>query len=250
MRSCSTSRTPSRRPAKGEARDADRAVGRAQAADADRARIVVRINDAQVERASPTTCACCATPRIASVMLPKAESAAQVQAVRAAVPACARAGADRKRARRRERRSRWPAPKASPAWSSARSTTRSTSTSTSRQSPDGLAHAASVLAIASRVAGLSAPVAGVTPQLDDEHAPAGRPARGRAATASAPSCASTRARSRRSTPRSRPARKPSTGRGACCAAEAASPGAAQLDGRMIDRPVVLQAQRTLHRAGA
>ena len=34
------------------------------------------------------------------------------------------------------------------------------------------------------------------------------------------------------------------------AAEAASPGAAQLDGRMIDRPVVLQAQRTLQRAGS
>ena len=33
-------------------------------------------------------------------------------------------------------------------------------------------------------------------------------------------------------------------------AEAASPGAAQLDGRMIDRPVVLQAERTLRRAGA
>ena len=35
-------------------------------------------------------------------------------------------------------------------------------------SPEGLAHAASVLAVASRVAGLAAPVAGVTPQLDDE----------------------------------------------------------------------------------
>ena len=34
------------------------------------------------------------------------------------------------------------------------------------------------------------------------------------------------------------------------AAEAASPGAARLDGRMIDRPVVLQAERTLRRAGA
>jgi len=29
------------------------------------------------------------------------------------------------------------------------------------------------------------------------------------------------------------------------AADAASPGAARLDGRMVDRPVVLQAQRTL-----
>jgi citrate lyase beta subunit len=33
------------------------------------------------------------------------------------------------------------------------------------------------------------------------------------------------------------------------AADAASPGAAQIDGRMVDRPVVLQAQRTLQRAG-
>ena len=34
------------------------------------------------------------------------------------------------------------------------------------------------------------------------------------------------------------------------AADAAQPGAAQLDGRMVDRPVVLQALRTLGRAGA
>ena len=33
------------------------------------------------------------------------------------------------------------------------------------------------------------------------------------------------------------------------AADAASPGAAQVDGRMVDRPVVLQAQRLLRRAG-
>ena len=33
---------------------------------------------------------------------------------------------------------------------------------------DGLAHAAGVISVASRVAGLPAPVAGVTPQLDDE----------------------------------------------------------------------------------
>src|SRR5689334_1619521 len=36
------------------------------------------------------------------------------------------------------------------------------------ESPEGLVHGAGVLAIASRVAGLSAPVAGVTPQIDDE----------------------------------------------------------------------------------
>jgi citrate lyase subunit beta/citryl-CoA lyase len=33
------------------------------------------------------------------------------------------------------------------------------------------------------------------------------------------------------------------------AADAESPGAARLDGRMIDLPVVRQAQRTLQRAG-
>ena len=44
----------------------DRAMVRAQTADADRARIVVRINDAQSTPGSPTTCACCATPRIAA----------------------------------------------------------------------------------------------------------------------------------------------------------------------------------------
>jgi citrate lyase subunit beta/citryl-CoA lyase len=33
------------------------------------------------------------------------------------------------------------------------------------------------------------------------------------------------------------------------ATDAVSPRAAQLDGRMIDRPVVLQVQRTLQRAG-
>jgi citrate lyase subunit beta / citryl-CoA lyase len=33
------------------------------------------------------------------------------------------------------------------------------------------------------------------------------------------------------------------------AADRAAPGAARLDGRMIDRPVVLQAARTLARAG-
>ena len=65
-------------------------------------------------------------------------------------------------------------------------------------------------------------------------------------SASAPSCASTRARSRsiHARPAAERARS-STGRAACSRAEAASPGAVQLDGRMVDRPVVLQAQRTL-----
>ena len=69
-------------PAKGEARDAIARWCR-EASDADRARIVVRINDAQSSWFADDL-RLLRDARIASVMLPKAESAAQVQAVRAA----------------------------------------------------------------------------------------------------------------------------------------------------------------------
>ena len=150
-------------------------------------------------------------------------------------------------------RRRWRRPPASRAWSSARSTTRSTSTWTSRDESDGLAYAASRIAIASRVAGLPAPVAGVTPQLDDEarlladlawsraprlrrqavHPPAARSRR------STPRCSpsaagrrlgATRARRRSRVARRRPARRPNgrptrraAGRSAPCAAPASEP---------------------------
>ena len=108
----------------------------------------------------------------------------------------------------------------------------------------GLAYAASRIALASRVAGLPSPVAGVTPQLDD-------PARLRSDLALARSqgfgaklcihpsqVAPIHAALRPSEQALEWARR-------VLAADAASPGAARLDGRMVDRPVVLQAQRTL-----
>jgi citrate lyase subunit beta / citryl-CoA lyase len=116
------------------------------------------------------------------------------------------------------------------------------------ESPEGLAHAASVLAIASRVAGLPAPVAGVTPQLDDEQRLLADLAWSRRHGFGAKLCihprqvASIHAALAPSEQAIEWARR-------VLSAEAASPGAAQLDGRMIDRPVVLQAQRTLQRAG-
>lgn len=111
-----------------------------------------------------------------------------------------------------------------------------------------LAEAAARLVLASRVAGIASPVAGVTPQLDDEarlisdlHWARRRgfgaklcihPKQvGAVHAALAPSDAALDWARR------------------VIAAEAASPGAARLDGRMVDRPVVLQAQRTLRRAG-
>ena len=153
-------------PAKGEARDAI-ARWSAQASDADRARIVVRINDTRASSFADDL-KLLRDARIHSVMLPKAESADDVQAVRAAVPQA----------------------RVLPLIESAFGVANVQQVAGAEgvaclvfgtldyaldldldiaDGPDGLAHAASVLAIASRVAGLSAPVAGVTPQLDDEH---------------------------------------------------------------------------------
>jgi citrate lyase subunit beta/citryl-CoA lyase len=114
---------------------------------------------------------------------------------------------------------------------------------------DGLAHAASVIAIASRVAGLPPPVAGVTPQLDDVARLQADVAWARRHGFAAKLCIHPRqvaavhdalAPSPAALDRAR----------RVLAADAASPGAAQLEGRMVDRPVVLQARRTLQRAGA
>jgi len=116
------------------------------------------------------------------------------------------------------------------------------------QDNEPLAHAASRLAIASRVAGLAAPVAGVTPQIDDETRLLTDLAWSRRHGLSAKLCihpkqvAPIHAGLAPSASALDWARR-------VLAAEAASPGAARLDGRMIDRPVVRQAQRTLQRAG-
>ena len=231
--------------AKGEARDA---VARwsAQAGDADRARIVVRINDAQASTFGDDLQLLC-DARIESVMLPKAESAAQVQAVRAALPQA----------------------RVLPLIESASGVANVQQVAGAEgvvrlvfgtldyaldldlditDGPDGLAHAASVLAIASRVAGLSAPVAGVTPQLDDEQRLLVDLAWSRRHGFGAKLCIHPRQVAPIHAALTPSAEAVDLAR-RVLAAEAASPGAARLDGRMIDRPVVLQAERTLRRAG-
>ena len=233
-------------PAKAEARDAI-ARWAAQADDADRARIVVRVNDADAGPFDDDQ-RLLRESRIASVMLPKAESAAQVQAVRAGVPD-ARVLALVESAR-----------------GVANATDVAGAAGVARlvfgtldyaldldldiaDSAEGLAYAASVLSIASRVAGLSVPVAGVTPQFDDEQRLLADLAWSRRLGFGAKLCihprqvAPVHAALAPSAEATEWARR-------VLAAEAASPGAARLDGRMIDRPVVLQAQRTLPRAGA
>ncbi len=108
----------------------------------------------------------------------------------------------------------------------------------------GLAYAAGRIAIASRVAGLPAPVAGVTPQLDDSARLLADLAQSRRLGFGAKLCihpsqvAPIHAALRPTEHALDWARR-------VLVADAASPGAARLDGRMVDRPVVLQAQRTL-----
>jgi citrate lyase subunit beta/citryl-CoA lyase len=232
--------------AKGEARAA---IGQwsQQAVEADRARVVVRINDAQ-SSAFADDLRLLRETRIAGVMLPKAESAAQVQALRDAVPDA------RVLALIESARGVAKAQDVAEADGVVRLVFGTLDYALDldldiADSPEGLSHAASVLAVASRVAGLAAPVAGVTPQLDDEQRLLADLAWSRRHGFGAKLCIHPRQVVPIHT-----ALTPSTQAidwaRRVLAAEAASPGAAQLDGRMIDRPVVLQAQRTLQRSGA
>ena len=131
--------------------------------------------------------------------------------------------------------------------SSAPWTTRSTSTSTSSDASDGLSYAAGRLAVASRCAGIATPVGGVTPQLGDEARLLADLAWSRRHGFGAKLCihpaqvAAIHAALAPTTQAVERARR-------VLEADAGSPGAARLDGRMIDRPVVLAARRTLARA--
>ncbi|HKX44340.1 MAG TPA: aldolase/citrate lyase family protein, partial [Burkholderiaceae bacterium] len=113
---------------------------------------------------------------------------------------------------------------------------------------EALACAAGQLTIASRVSNLPPPVAGVTPQIDDDERLAADLAWSRRHGFGAKLCIHPRQVAPIHAALAPSAQAVEWAR-RVLAAEAASPGVAQLDGRMIDRPVVLQAQRTLQRAG-
>jgi citrate lyase subunit beta / citryl-CoA lyase len=210
---------------------------------AERARTSVRINDT----ASPEHAAdLAALAGLSAVMLPKAETPEQVAAVRAALgPVAVLALVETARGVEQ-----------AAAVAAAEGVTRLVFGTLDLaldldleidETPDGLGYAAGRLAVASRMAGLPGPVAGVTPQLDDparlladlawsrRHGFAAKlcihPAQVEPIhTALAPDAAALDWARR------------------VLAAERATPGAARLDGRMIDRPVVRQAHRTLARA--
>jgi citrate lyase subunit beta / citryl-CoA lyase len=215
----------------------------AEAGQADQARILVRINDA----ASPHFGDDLGLVREAgiAVMLAKAESEAQIGAVRSATQAAVLPLIE---------------------------TARGLAGSERLAAADGvlrlvfgtldfaldldldiaadyepLAEAAARLVLASRLAGLLPPVAGVTPQIDDEARLLSDLAWSRRRGFGAKLCIHPRQIAPVQAALAPDAEAIAWAR-RVIAAEAASPGAAQVDGRMVDRPVVLQARRTLARA--
>ncbi len=113
----------------------------------------------------------------------------------------------------------------------------------------GLDHAASRLALASRAAGIAAPVAGVTTAIDDEALLLADLARARAHGFSAKLCIHPKQISSRSMPRWRRAPPSSPGPSACWPRPTLPAArAVQLDGRMVDKPVIERARRLVARA--
>ena len=213
----------------------------ASAAPAERARIVVRINDAGSAWFAEDLRAL-ADAGATGLMLPKAESAEQIAATKAVLPnasvfaliesargahqvdAVAGAGVSRL---------------VFGTLDFALDLDIDITTDAS-----GLAYAAARIALASRVAGLPPPVAGVTPQLDDPARLLDDLALARSQGFGAKLCIHP-SQVQPIHAALRPSVQALDWARRVLAAEAASPGAARLDGRMIDRPVVLQAQRTL-----
>lgn len=212
-----------------------------EATPADRSRIVVRINDAGSSWFAADLEALRDIPGT-SVLLPKAESAAQIAEIQAALPdsdVLALIESARGVAEVNRIAAAGPRRLVFGTLDFALDLDMDISTDGA-----GLAYAASRIAVASRLAGLPAPVAGVTAHLDDEQRLLSDLAEARRFGFAAKLCIHPRqvlpihAALRPSTEALDWARR-------VLVADAASPGAARLDGRMVDRPVVLQAQRTL-----
>jgi citrate lyase subunit beta/citryl-CoA lyase len=212
------------------------------AAPADAARIVVRINDARSPWFADDLTALAAAGLV-QVMLPKAESPAQVAAVRGVLAEAQVLALIESAGGVAEVDAIAAAQGVSRLVFGTLDFALDLDLDTSADSI-GLAYAASRIAIASRVAGIAAPVAGVTPQLDDEARLLADWAGARCHGFGAKLCI----HPKQVAPlhqAMRPTEQAISWARRVLAAEAASPGAAQLDGRMVDRPVVLQAQRVL-----
>jgi len=234
--------------AAGEKGNARRAIANwfATASGADRARTVIRMNDVQ-GGAVGDDIALLQEVLAAAVMLPKTESADQVSTIRNAIPSC------RVLALIESARGVAMAHEVAKADGVACLVFGTLDYALDldidiAHDSEGLVYAAGALAVASRAANLPAPVAGVTPQLDDQQRLLADLAWARRHGFGSKLCIHPRQLAPIHNALA-PAPEAVEWAQRVLTADAASPGAAQLDGRMIDRPVVLQAQRTLQRAG-
>ena len=214
------------------------------ATPADRGRIVVRINDAG-SSCFPEDLRALRDAGATGVMLPKAESAQQIAATKAALPNASvlaliesASGVDQVDVVAATGVVRLVFGTLDFALDLDIDITSDAS---------GLAYAAGRIALASRVAGLPSPVAGVTPQLDEPARLLADLALARSQGFGAKLCIHP-SQIEPVHAALRPSAQALAWARRVLAADAASPGAARLDGRMVDRPVVLQAQRTLARA--
>ena len=112
----------------------------------------------------------------------------------------------------------------------------------------GLDHAASRLALASRAAGIAAPVAGVTTAIDDEGLLLAELARARAHGFGAKLCIHPKQISPIHAALAPSATELAWAERVLAAADAAGGAAVQLDGRMVDKPVIERARRLVARA--
>jgi citrate lyase subunit beta/citryl-CoA lyase len=212
------------------------------AADAERGRVVVRINDERTPWFDDDL-ALLAAHAVPTVMLPKAERVATIERLRARCPAIhVLALVESARG-----------VLAAEALAAAPGVQRLVFGTIDfaldldlSGDPVGLDHAASRLALASRAAGIAAPVAGVSTAIDDPAALQADLARARAHGFGAKLCIHPRQVATVHAALQPAADELAWARRVLEAA--AGGGAVQVDGRMVDRPVIERARRLLERA--
>ena len=226
------------------AKDAARASVAQALAGGDASRLVVRINDASTPWYAADLAMLAAT-RAPMVMLPKSEREADIAQVRAACPTIA-ALALVESAR---------GVLAAEALAAVPGVQRLVFGTIDFAldldlpgDPVGLDHAASHLALASRAAGIAPPVAGVTTAIDDEALLLADLARARAHGFAAKLCIHPRQVAPIHAALAPSAAERAWAERVLAAAAAAGGAAVQLDGRMVDKPIIERARRLVARA--